>query len=317
MEVWLDCRTHDSIGAIEGIDRIISGKEHGLEYLNISDGPSQSKARSMIGLVEWLVLDFDNWSMIPIENIVASAQGSNTRIAAIIKQPLQAQGAAFALQMGVDALLVEPQLIEPALIAKSQRGEKIETAEQISSEKPIQLCELTITEVSEGGVGDRVCVDLTQMLELGEGMLVSSTTQSMVLIHAETIESSFVPSRPFRVNAGAAQSYIRMADQSTKYLCELIAGDEVLIISTKGKCRTCTVGRVKIERRPFILFKWNDEKNNEGLTFIQQAETVRLIAPNHETIPVTELAIGDVILGLHDNQSRHIGKAVEGELLEK
>ena len=43
-------------------------------------------------------------------------------------------------------------------------------------------------------------------------MLVGSSASSMVLVHGETVESEFVPTRPFRVNAGAAHTYIMMAD---------------------------------------------------------------------------------------------------------
>ena len=61
---------------------------------------------------------------------------------------------------------------------------------------------MTITDVQEGHSGDRVCVDLLSMLEEGEGMLVGSTAKAFVLIHGETISSKYVPTRPFRVNAG-------------------------------------------------------------------------------------------------------------------
>ena len=87
---------------------------------------------------------------------------------------------------------------------------------------------------------------LIKRLEIGEGMVIGSTSSSLALVHGETIESEYVPSRPFRVNAGSIHSYVLMADKSTKYLSELSAGDEVAIISYSGKIRKSIIGRLKI-----------------------------------------------------------------------
>ena len=52
-----------------------------------------------------------------------------------------------------------------------------------------------VTRTREGGVGDRVCVDLIQSLAEGEGMLVGSSAKMLALVHAETFETGFVPAR--------------------------------------------------------------------------------------------------------------------------
>lgn len=67
--------------------------------------------------------------------------------------------------------------------------------------------------------------------------------QALVLVHAETVESGFVPPRPFRVNAGPVHSYVLMADQSAKYLSELKPGDAVLGVKHDGSTRAAIVGR--------------------------------------------------------------------------
>ena len=87
-----------------------------------------------------------------------------------------------------------------------------------------------------------------------------------------------------------------MADGSTKYLSELEMGDEVMVTSSDGTSRTSTVGRVKIERRPFILFKWKDENHNEAGALLQQAETVRLVS-NSGLISITDLSPDMEIIG--------------------
>lgn len=324
MQVWLE-----SGNPTEGVDLILGNElliDGDALYINskqvgrrvdVSNSSGQSIARSMAGSVEWILLEFGEWKMIPIENIIAACDGGPTKVAARISSAEQVLGAAFALQIGVDALLVDEKTLPTALIAKSQRGEK--TVENFSENitQEMALSKLEVIEVREGGVGDRVCVDLTSMLELGEGMIVGSSSNSMILVHGETVESEFVPIRPFRVNAGAAHSYIMMADGTTSYLSELKMGDEVMVANSDGISRSCMVGRVKIEKRPFILFRWKNENDNEAGVLLQQAETVRLISESRELVSITELVPGTLLLGWTGGAGRHVGQTISAEVEEK
>ena len=139
----------------------------------------------------------------------------------------------------------------------------------------------------------------------------------MVLVHGETVESEFVPTRPFRVNAGAAHSYILKADGTTSYLSELKMGDEVMVVNDSGSSRTAVVGRIKIEKRPFILFRWMDEKHNEAGTLLQQAETVRLVTSDSKLVSITELIVGTNLLGWSGGGGRHIGIPISAEVKER
>ena len=156
MEVWLDYRHSKETDAISNhqFDKIISQSpikdtatltysENSL-FLDqtligtkvlISDSYSQSNAKKFIGSVAWIVLEFEDWSMIPIENLIAASQDTPTKIAAKIRTPEEAQGAGFALETGVDALIVENEqdMIEAAFIIKSQRGEQEEIKFEESS----------------------------------------------------------------------------------------------------------------------------------------------------------------------------------------
>jgi len=318
MEVWVE----DDIFQ-EGVDRSITitdgrildnGKQIGMQVL-IDSEEGQARARSMAGSIEWILLEFQDWTMIPIENIVASCDGGPTKVAARIISPEQAQGAAFALDIGVDAILTKAECLDSALIAKLQRQESNDPTEP-SAREPFTAAILTVTDVKEGGIGDRVCVDFTSYLEKGEGMLVGSSASSMVLVHSETIESEFVPIRPFRVNAGAVHCYTLMANGTTKYLCEIISGDEVAIISAQGNIRSAVVGRLKIERRPLIQLFWCDDNGKEAHTFLQQAETVRLIEQPSIPTPVTEVKIGVELIGSSDPSGRHLGLAISAGVRE-
>ena len=323
MQVWLESGTRQ-----EGVDRLlgedllvdgaalyIEGRQVGRK-VDVSNADGQARARAMAGSVEWILLDLGEWKMIPIENIVAVCDGCPTKVAARISSSEQVLGAAFALQIGVDALLVTEDILPTALIAKSQRGEINHVSSEIEK-VPFTLSELEVIEVKEGGIGDRVCVDLTSMLDIGEGMLVGSSASSMVLVHGETIESEFVPTRPFRVNAGASHSYILKGDGSTSYLCELKMGDEVMVIGATGTSRIATVGRIKIERRPFLLFRWKDDNHNEAGTLLQQAETVRLATSSFDFVSITELVVGTKLMGWSGGVGRHVGMPISAEVIEK
>ena len=342
MEVWIDER--HSIDSFEsgkdGINRRILNQESKNSYDFFSDGhrlmfkqnvvgafitvnseERQEYARSLVGSVEWLVLDFSDWSMIPIENLVAACEGTPTKIAAVLSTPEQAQGAGFALHKGVDALVVTPsnEMIEAALVVKSQRLERMtqNNYEIVSQPEHVGLGKLTVTSVEAGGTAERYCIDMTRLLEDGEGLLLGSNASSFLFVHGETVDSEFVPTRPFRVNAGPPHAYIRMANGQTKYLSELQSGDEIHVVSTEGMQRCATVGRLKIELRPMILVKWIDENDKEGNMFLQQAETVRVVGLNKKTKSITALKPGDIVIGWSDMGSRHIGAPISSAVTER
>jgi len=311
LQLWLE--GEESSDFAKRADRVWKTSDHDVAVVQLDDFQGQDEAISLVGMIDWILVRCSDWTMIPLENIVAAAAGSGTRIAAAISQILDLSGAAFALQHGVDALLL------PA-------DEKLwDAAEEISGERAsIQLEErkavpslvmANVTNVESGGVGERICIDLTERLSEGEGMLIGSSANALVLIHGETIPSEFVPSRPFRVNAGAVHAYCLMADGSTKYLSELTAGDQVAIANQSNEIRGATIGRLKIERRPFLLvhFEWN---NQSAQVLVQQAETVRFI--NEEgNISVTSIQNRDKIAVRFSSGMRHIGRELAGEMNER
>ena len=342
MEVWIDSRLsiESTIRVFEGANRMLLSKPTDSEKDFFTDGShvmcnnqlvgsvvtldgeaSQNYARSLVGSVEWLVLEFADWSMIPIENLLAACEGTPTKIAAVLSTPEQAQGAGFALQRGVDAIVVRPSvaMLEAAFIVKSQRLElrQEETKEEASFPAKVGMGKLTITSVESGGTAERYCVDMTRLLNQGEGLLLGSNASSFLFVHGETVESEFVPTRPFRVNAGPPHAYVRMPNGNTKYLSELQTGDEILLVNTEGMLRNATIGRLKIEIRPMLLIKWVDENDKEGSMFLQQAETVRVVALDGKTKSITALKEGDVVLGWCDVGARHIGASISSIVTER
>ena len=332
MEVWLNAPVSKGHEGVDAFYSVQSGpgifSEDGLLYRNgsligahvhIDSAEAQAKARSLAGSVEWILLTFKDWSMIPIENVIAATESTPTKIAAQIMKPVEAQGAGFALDIGVDALLCTEDCLESALIVKSIRLEESTSEDSFHEENKqhVEVSLMTITGIKEGHSGDRVCIDLLSLLEEGEGILVGSTAKAFVLIHGETIASKYVPTRPFRVNAGSVDAYTYMADGTTKYLSELTSGDEVLITRNDGTLRTASIGRMKIETRPFILLRFKDENANEGHVFIQQAETVRLVLETGKACSVTDLTVGDRVIGHSSTSTRHVGQSISAPSEER
>jgi 3-dehydroquinate synthase class II len=175
----------------------------------------------------------------------------------------------------------------------------------------------TVTSVSDGGMGDRVCVDTTSLFRDGEGLLVGSTARSFCLVHAETLKAEYLQPRPFRVNAGAVHMYLFAPEGKTRYLSEVAAGQPVLAVHPDGIHRVLTVGRAKIERRPHTLVRWRTSDGRTGHAMLQTAETIRLVAPDGAAVAVTDLQPGQLILVHGEDVARHTGLPVDSHLEER
>jgi 3-dehydroquinate synthase II len=159
-------------------------------------------------------------------------------------------------------------------------------------------------------------VDTASLLRLGEGMLIGSQASGMFLVHSETLETEYVASRPFRVNAGAVHAYVMAPGGKTRYLSEIQAGDEVLAVDKEGNTRTVIVGRVKIEKRPLILV----EAESEGETYktlLQNAETITLMGKDGRPVSIAKLKVGDEVLVYTPRKARHFGMEIEESIIER
>lgn len=138
----------------------------------------------------------------------------------------------------------------------------------------------------------------------------------MFLVHSESLESEYVASRPFRVNAGPVQAYVMVPGNKTRYLAELEAGDEVLIVNQDGTTRQSIVGRCKIEKRPLLLLEaeYEDVKIK---SLLQNAETIRVVSADDEAVSVSDLKPGDKVKVFIDESARHFGMAIDETIIEK
>jgi 3-dehydroquinate synthase II len=251
---------------------------------------------------DYIIITCQNWRVIPLENLIARARGKSKLIAEA-QNAEDARLALETLELGTDGVLLKTASAEE--IAK--------TATLVKQQAPkLALVPAKIAAVKQISTGARVCVDTCDLMEPGEGLLVGSQSAGLFLVEAEVHENPYVQARPFRVNAGSLSMYTLGSLQTTRYLSELKAGDEVLIVNREGKARKTNVGRTKTEFRPLILI----EAEAEGTrikTVLQNAETIRLVTPSGST-PVTELKPGDEVLAhLAAKGGRHFGVSVPEE----
>lgn len=277
-------------------------------YIEITDKLHEQLAVVLGRVVDYIILVGTDWTIIPLENIIADLQKENVKIVAAVSDVDEAKVALETLEIGTDGVIFEVKDF-------GQIKEIANLIEELSTES-YDLKNLTITNVKSLGSGDRVCIDTVTMMHPGEGMLIGSYSKAMFLIHSESLESEYVASRPFRVNAGPVQAYVMVPGNKTRYLSELEAGDEVLIVDKEGKTKQSIVGRSKIEKRPLLLL----EAEYEGIkikSLVQNAETIRLVDEKGNPISVSDLEKGMKVKGFIDDSARHFGMAIDENIIEQ
>jgi 3-dehydroquinate synthase II len=338
--------------------------------VRLEDSSGQEQALAVLGSVEWLLVDVvvvssssstddsssslsKPWQMIPAENIVSASHSTGTKLAFCVHRAEDVSGLANALELGVDALCVstksgdaDPDLWRAAFGARRERTTRAAaaatptSAEGASTPAPEIVVGSCWRRDTQGTVlADRICVDLVQKLKPEEGCWVGSSAKTMALVLSEAAVSSFVPTRPFRVNAGPVHSYILLGDgATTKYLSELRPADAVQVYNARtNSSRVVAVGRLKEEIRPCVLVELDTtttttttpppNQPSRGQVFLQQAETVRLAQPSGTFLRVTDLKAQSDGNGVNVERNSillrtmttgtHVGKVYTGKVEER
>jgi|Deesub1362A_J573_1020465.scaffolds.fasta_scaffold00089_67 3-dehydroquinate synthase II len=272
-------------------------------FVKIRDEKSQKFAVEMAKLADYLFLDFSDWKIIPLENLIAFSQ--TCRIIAKMDSMDDIKTALLTLEKGADGILLEN-------VTRDELSQVMESIKELESF--LRLEDAVIVKIKKLGMGARACVDTTDLMVEGEGLLVGSRAGFLFLVHNESRGSEYSAPRPFRVNAGAISSYVRVGE-TTKYLSELETGDEVEIVDMHGKGRIAYIGRVKIEKRPLIMVE-ADHNGILGTIILQNAETVELVTPDGP-VSVTALKEGMKVLAYIEEQARHFGIKVNETIIEK
>ena len=283
----------------------VNGKQG--EYIAIRDKSDQEKAAGMAGKTDYVLVTALNWKVIPIENLIAAFQKTKTKLLVEVTDPNDAGLFLKTLEIGADGVALNTTSAKHIhALRKTINDLEVED---------VKLVPAKITAVKPLAMGDRVCIDTCSILDVGEGMLIGSQSNGLFLVHSESVESEYVDTRPFRVNAGPVHAYILSAKEKTRYLSELKVGDEVLAVDDTGSTRPVVLGRVKIEKRPLVLVEAEHE-NKKFNIILQNAETIRLISGG-KPVSVVDLSVGDSVLMWVDDSGRHFGMKVDESVIEK
>lgn len=277
-------------------------------YIVVDDHASLDLAVASASRRGWTVIEFSDPTKIPLEIVLAAADRSEGNTVTVVRDLEEAEIVLGVLERGSDGVLMAPNDV-------GDSGELVRLTHADSP--PMKLEDLEVARVSHVGLGDRVCVDTCSHLGEDEGILVGSYSHGMILCCSETHPLPYMPTRPFRVNAGGLHSYMVGPDNRTSYLSELRAGSEVIAVRTNGETRRVVVGRAKLETRPMLQI---DAKSAEGVAvnlLVQDDWHVRVLGMQSEVRNVTELRPGDKIAGCTLTEPRHVGYAVREFLLEQ
>ncbi|HJJ30882.1 MAG TPA: 3-dehydroquinate synthase II [Methanocorpusculum sp.] len=252
------------------------------------------------------VIETENWHVLPFENLIARLK--KTKIYALVKTSADAELSREIMEIGCFGLVI------------SAPAESLKEFVASGETESVQFQNARITRISPLPLSDRVCIDTASILSPDEGMLVGSSSACLFFICSENAVSEYTAPRPFRVNAGAVHSYIRLPNDTTGYLSELSAGTLLPVADKNGLLRTVAAGRIKIEKRPMLLVEADvlDDAGNvihSGSVIVQNAETIRFMTASGPK-SVADLAAGDFVFVTIDSGGRHFGTKVDETIRE-
>lgn len=276
----------------------------GYELVELSTPDDQERALALAGKRKGVVLDSRDWTVIPLENMIAKFRDTGTKVLACADDVEQAKVYMQTLEKGVDGVVVctpNPDMIRRFSDILQDTGR-------------VELAEVEVVDVKNVEIGDRVCVDTVTNMRTGEGMLVGSQAACLFLVQSESEDNGYVAARPFRINAGAVHAYAMGPEQRTRYLSEYRSGDAVVLVSRDGSTRMSSVGRCKVEQRPMLMVTATDGERTYT-TILQNAETVKLVSRD-SAISVSKLQKGDRVLAKLEAGGRHFGMKIEETITE-
>ncbi|RJK98189.1 3-dehydroquinate synthase II family protein [Vallicoccus soli] len=277
-------------------------------FIEVVDAESLERACQAARTERWTVLQFRDPTKIPLEIVIAAASGAQGTLVTTAADPAEARIVFGVLELGSDGVLMPGRAVGDATGLRAAAAANAGT---------LELEELTVVRTSDIGMGERACVDTCAYLAKDEGLLVGSHSKGMVLCVSETHPLPYMPTRPFRINAGAIHSYTLGAGGRTQYLSELRSGSTVTAVGADGRTREVPVGRVKMETRPLISVDAVSADGRPVNLILQHDWHVRVLGPGAEVLNSTELRPGHRLLGHLPTADRHVGYPIDEFCLEQ
>ena len=287
----------------------LSALEDGAAALvNVTDDRTLRLACDAARARPYTVVRFRDPTKIPLEIVIAAADSASGQLVCEAVDVEEARIIVDVLEKGSEGVLLAPSCADDVFTL---------TAMLRDTTPDLSLAKLTVDSITHLGLGDRVCIDTCSHFEEDEGMLVGSYAHGFVLCCSETHPLPYMPTRPFRINAGALHSYVVGKDNRTNYLSELKSGLPVLAVGADGRTRRIVVGRIKLESRPLLGIDATSEDGVHVNLIVQDDWHVRVLGPGGVVLNVTELKPGDQLLGYVATDKRHVGWPVGEFCVEK
>lgn len=267
-------------------------------FIDVRDDRTLQLSCAGAMVLPYTVIHFADPTKIPLEIVLAAAESAEGKLVTVVDGLEEAAIVFDVLERGSDGILFTPRSAD----------EVFALARLLEATTPqLELSTLTVESIRHVGLGDRVCVDTCSHFEEDEGILVGSYSSGFVLCCSETHPLPYMPTRPFRVNAGALHSYTLGPDNRTNYLSEVGSGSALLAVGADGRTRRVVVGRAKLESRPLLEIRTHAEDGRLVSLTVQDDWHVRVLGPGGKVLNVTELQTGDELLGYLAADKRHVG----------
>lgn len=293
-----------SLGNIELLFNDNGNISGDIRLVFLKNPEDQDRVMSLAGKCNTVILGSSDWTVIPLENLIAKFKDTGTKVFACAGTADEAKLYLQTLEKGADGIVIDVRT-----------GDDIRKFKDlVTSPMTMDLSVLEVVGTRNIEMGDRVCIDTVSMMSPGEGMLIGSHASCLFLIQSESEDNGYVAARPFRVNAGAVHAYVMGPEGKTRYLSEYRSGDPIMLVDSEGNTRMSSVGRCKIEQRPLIFLEATDGKNKYS-TILQNAETVKLNGPGG-SISVSAIKKGDKVFARLESGGRHFGMKIDETIQE-
>jgi len=277
-------------------------------YLTVNDKESLESAWKTGLNYDFVLIEFESETNIPLELVIARLQNTNTTLLKKVNTASDAEIAFGVMEHGSDGIM----------LATNELGELVMMQKNLKkfNTQKISIVPGKVKEIQHIGMGHRACIDTTSLLNPNEGMIVGSMSQGGILVSSETHFLPYMNLRPFRVNAGAVHSYVWCPNNTTEYMTDLKSGSKVLAVDTSGNAREVSVGRIKTEVRP--LLKITVEVDGVEInTIVQDDWHIRVLGVNGEPYNVSSLKSGTILATYICEPGRHVGLKIDESIIEK
>lgn len=310
--VIADDKTKDGRRIIKGKEKILESVRHDQELIpwiviQSPDDTELAAKAAALGAKAMILSGKDNSFPLGIamEKVIAETQRLGTKLYARVRSFEEMLAASKTLDVGVNLVVDDLSLAR--------------TFRDYFAPIKFDLVSATVKAVDRIGACWRSCIDTGDIMGIGEGMLVGSTSSAYFLVHGEVLGTEYTGRREWRCNVGPVSNYVIVdkgsgAQIKTKYLSELKCGDGVLTVDKNGNTRKAVVNRNKIEYRPMVRIATEVDRKKHSM-LLQGEKSICLTTKDGQALSVLD-SLGHEVLMYHVKGGMHFGTKIEEGIFE-